>query len=75
MDSIKRIARLVRDEVQALGAYKVPDAAGLIKLDAMENPYPWPDAIKQAWAQSLQQVALNRYPDAQAAGVKQALRQ
>ena len=35
------IDRLIRPEIRALKAYHVPDASGLIKLDAMENPYTW----------------------------------
>jgi len=56
-------ARLFRPEVLALSAYKVADASGLIKLDAMENPYQWSDAINQQWLASLKNCALNRYPD------------
>jgi len=56
-------ARLFRSEVLALSAYKVADASGLIKLDAMENPYQWSDAINQQWLASLKNCALNRYPD------------
>ena len=37
------IATLFRKEVLAMSAYKVADAHGLIKLDAMENPYTWPE--------------------------------
>ena len=33
------IAAIFRKEVLAMSAYKVADAYGLIKLDAMENPY------------------------------------
>ena len=29
----------LRDDVRAIGAYPVPSAVGLIKLDAMENPF------------------------------------
>lgn len=57
------IAKLIRPEVRALKAYQVPDAAGLIKLDAMENPYTWPEAVKREWCEVLSGVALNRYPD------------
>lgn len=32
------LARIVRDDVRAMGAYHVPDATGRVKLDAMENP-------------------------------------
>ncbi len=64
----------IRPEIQTLKAYAVPDATGLIKLDAMENPSPWPDTLKTAWADQLQQVALNRYPDPHAAEVETAVR-
>ncbi len=64
----------IRPEIQALQAYAVPDATGLIKLDAMENPYPWPATLKTAWADRLRQVALNRYPDPHAAEVETAVR-
>ncbi len=33
--------RWIRPDIQALTAYHVPDPGGLIKLDAMENPYRW----------------------------------
>ena len=65
----------VRPEIRALSAYAVPDASGLIKLDAMENPYGWPDDLKQAWLAELAQVTLNRYPDAAANALKQSLRE
>ena len=57
------IARLIRPEVRALKAYHVPDASGLIKLDAMENPYTWPEALRQEWLKLLRDVPINRYPD------------
>ncbi len=56
-------------------AYKVAEAKNLIKLDAMENPYSWPDAIKQDWLRLLQDCPVNRYPDPQAKTLAQALRQ
>src|SRR5690606_17594854 len=43
-------------------SYHVPDAAGLLKLDAMENPHPLPPALQEALGRRLAQVALNRYP-------------
>jgi histidinol-phosphate aminotransferase len=65
---------LVRPEIRALSAYHVPDASGLIKLDAMENPYPWPDALKAEWLETLRTAELNRYPDPQGRAVQAALR-
>ena len=64
----------VRHEVRALSAYHVPDATGLIKLDAMENPYAWPAELLQAWQARLATAELNRYPDPQAQSLKQQLR-
>ena len=66
---------LVRPEIRALSAYHVPDSAGLIKLDAMENPYPWPEALKAAWLETLRAAELNRYPDPQGRAVQAALRE
>ena len=34
--------RFIRDDVQAMHAYAVQDATGMVKLDAMENPYALP---------------------------------
>jgi histidinol-phosphate aminotransferase len=69
-----RINRFVRAPLRALQAYHVPPAAGLIKLDAMENPYSWPDWLRNDWLDTLRQAALNRYPDPAAQGLKARLR-
>ncbi|OOG26480.1 histidinol-phosphate transaminase [Thioalkalivibrio denitrificans] len=57
------VARWVRPSIRSLAAYHVPDASGLVKLDAMENPYHWPPELVDAWLETLRNVALNRYPD------------
>ena len=54
---------LVRPEILALKAYHVPEAEGMVKLDAMENPYPLPDEMRRELAQVLAGVELNRYPE------------
>jgi histidinol-phosphate aminotransferase len=54
---------LVRREILALNAYHVADAAGMVKLDAMENPYPLPAALRRELAEVLSRVDLNRYPE------------
>jgi histidinol-phosphate aminotransferase len=59
----ERVRRWIRPEVRALSAYHVPPAAGLVKLDAMENPYTWPEPVVEAWLSALRDVSLNRYPD------------
>ena len=56
-------ADLVRPEVLALSAYAVPAAEGMVKLDAMENPYPLPPAMRRELGEVLSRVDLNRYPD------------
>ena len=70
----ERIARLVRPAVQSMQAYHVPPATGMVKLDAMENPYTWPGSLRDAWLERLAEVEANRYPDPTAAAVKELLR-
>jgi len=57
------IERWIRPEVRAISAYHVADANGLIKLDAMENPYTWPEELRDEWAQLIRDTDVNRYPD------------
>lgn len=67
-------ARLVRPEIAELAPYHVQDAAGLIKLDAMENPFTLPQAEATALGAHLAEVPLNRYPDGAGTAVIGALR-
>ena len=53
---------LVRPEILALKAYPVPSSDGMVKLDAMENPYSLPDSVKRELAAALARVDMNRYP-------------
>ncbi|WP_250507549.1 histidinol-phosphate transaminase [Caballeronia sp. GAFFF3] len=53
---------IIRPDVLAMTSYPVPDATGLIKLDAMENPYTLPVDLAKALGEHLAGVALNRYP-------------
>ena len=66
--------RLIRPEVRALRAYEVADATGLIKLDAMENPYSWPPELVSKWQRLLAAAPINRYPDPGASVLRQVLR-
>jgi histidinol-phosphate aminotransferase len=54
---------LVRPEILELKAYHVAPAEGMVKLDAMENPYPLPPALRRELAEVLAKVELHRYPD------------
>lgn len=67
-------AALVREEILALKAYHVVPAAGMVKLDAMENPYRLPEALRDELGRRLAGVAINRYPDPTAAQLKEKLR-
>jgi len=69
------IASLIRPEVRALSAYPVPDATGFIKLDAMENPWNWPEAHRDAWLERLRTAELNRYPEPRPARLQALLRE
>ena len=64
----------IRAELRGQVAYHVPDPGELIKLDAMENPYPLPAALRNKLLAELRDVEINRYPDAGAAKLKDALR-
>ena len=66
--------QLIRDEIRALSAYPVPDASGYVKLDAMENPYLLPEALRDELGRLAQSAAINRYPDAAATSLKARLR-
>jgi histidinol-phosphate aminotransferase len=66
---------IIREEIRALTAYHVPDATGMVKLDAMENPYRLPEPLRARLARLVGEAALNRYPDPGAAALKARLRQ
>ncbi len=50
------------------------DAEGMIKLDAMESPYQWPDAMVKTWMRHLYSLELNRYPDPHAVKLLRRIR-
>ncbi len=49
------------------------DKAGLTRLDAMENPYPLPDALVGELGRVLARVPLHRYPDPGATELREVL--
>jgi len=71
--SKKNIARLIRPEVRALAAYHVDETPVRIKLDAMENPFPLPDAVRREIAASIKNARVNLYPDPSAKELKKAI--
>ncbi len=66
--------RLLRQEVLALHAYHVPSSTGMVKLDAMENPYALPPQLRDEIARLAADAAINRYPDASAQHLKEKIR-
>ena len=67
--------QIIRDEIRALTAYHVPESQGLVKLDAMENPYSLPREIAEQIARLAAAAPLNRYPDPTARALKLRLRE
>ncbi|MFH1043868.1 MAG: histidinol-phosphate transaminase [Pseudomonadota bacterium] len=67
--------QIIRPEILALTAYHVGEAAGMVKLDAMENPYALPQELRREIAALAAGAALNRYPNPQAPELKARLRQ
>jgi histidinol-phosphate aminotransferase len=66
---------IIRDEIRALAAYHVPDSSGMVKLDAMENPYDLPEDVRWKIAELVANAQINRYPDAAASALKARLRE
>ncbi|MCB2022089.1 MAG: histidinol-phosphate transaminase [Burkholderiaceae bacterium] len=61
-DLARRIARTIRQDVQSSAAYAIQPSAGMVKLDAMENPFALPAELQRALGERLARVAINRYP-------------
>ena len=57
-----RLKSTLRQDVQSAAAYAIQPSAGLIKLDAMENPFALPPELQRELGQRLGRVAINRYP-------------
>ncbi|MFP4648414.1 MAG: histidinol-phosphate transaminase [Halorhodospira sp.] len=74
-EAASRAAHWVRPGIQEMAGYHVADAAGAVKLDAMESPWPWPGALETGWLERLRTVAVNRYPDPAAGALKPLLRE
>jgi histidinol-phosphate aminotransferase len=68
-----RISRVIRQDVKSMHAYAIQPSAGLVKLDAMENPFRLPEALQRELGERLGRVAINRYPVGCVADVIKAL--
>ncbi len=67
------ITRRIRQDVQSMHAYAVQDSAGMVKLDAMENPHRLPIALQEKLGKRLGALAFNRYPDGRVNDLRDAL--
>ncbi|MEZ5663917.1 MAG: histidinol-phosphate transaminase [Burkholderiaceae bacterium] len=63
----------IRQDIQSMHAYAIQDSAGLVKLDAMENPFALPPELQVALGERLGAVAINRYPGGRIEDLRQAL--
>jgi histidinol-phosphate aminotransferase len=72
-DVAPALKKLIRQDVQSMHAYAIQDSAGLVKLDAMENPHRLPAALQAHLGQRLGALALNRYPDGRVNDLRKAL--
>lgn len=57
-----RAKQVIRPDVQAMAAYHVSDASGLVKLDVMESPYRLPDWLAKEVGDVVANLEFNRYP-------------
>lgn len=65
---------VLRTDLAGLAGYHVPPATGMVKLDAMENPFQLPPALRAELGPLLADAAINRYPDPTASALKSQLR-
>jgi histidinol-phosphate aminotransferase len=68
-----RALQRIRPDVRAMHAYAVQPSTGVLKMDAMENPFGLPPALQAALGERLGKLALNRYPGARQNDLKAAL--
>jgi len=61
MNGATRYAKVVRQDVRSMHAYAIQQSEGLVKLDAMENPFRLPPALQDELGKRLGRVAINRY--------------
>lgn len=73
-DAADWVNTLVRADVRATAAYHVADARGMVKLDAMENPFALPADLQSLLGERVATAALNRYPDPQATALSASIR-
>lgn len=71
---MRNLLTLIKPEIKGMQAYQVPESKGMLKLDAMENPFVWPSALKDEWLTLMSSVEPNRYPDPNARELTHSMR-
>jgi histidinol-phosphate aminotransferase len=69
----KDLSTLIRPQVRKLAAYHVDETPVRIKLDAMENPFLMPEAVRREMAEVVRKTPINLYPDPSAKEVKKSI--
>lgn len=70
-DKLLNIGQNIRQEIASLKPYEAHVVEGNIKLDANENPFPWPEGMKEELFSK--EFAFNRYPDSTARALRDEL--
>jgi len=65
----------LRSDIKLINAYHVPSSADMVKLDAMESPFPLSDELTSQYLDYLADAQLNRYPSPNADELQQTLRE
>jgi len=68
-----QLMQRIRQDVQSMHAYAIQDSAGMVKLDAMENPHRLPADLQKALGERLGALAINRYPGERVNELRSAL--
>ncbi len=67
------ITRLIKPQIHRLTAYHIDKTPVRIKLDAMENPFPLPEAVRREIAALVRDVPINLYPDPSGTDLRKAI--
>ena len=59
---IDRLQHTIRQDVKSMHAYAIQPSAGMVKLDAMENPFRLPSELQSELGARLGRMAINRDP-------------
>lgn len=73
-DTLANALNRIRPDVRAMHSYVVQPSTGMLKMDAMENPFALPEALQAALGQRLGALPLNRYPGARQNDLRAALK-